>query len=108
VQAEQALFLPSIRDPTTVSVSIAHKETLLLDMSQNRVGLTFEALIHENKKRPNNRLQVRSLRFLGPGGNIERWLRVRVQTAVTLASLSCSMFKTKYTNRTLNLRMKPV
>ena len=26
-------------------------------MSQNRVGLTFEALIHENKKRPNNRLQ---------------------------------------------------
>lgn len=26
-------------------------------MSQNRAGLTFEALIHENKKRPNNRLQ---------------------------------------------------
>ena len=27
-------------------------------MSQNRAGLTFEALIHENKKRPNNRLQM--------------------------------------------------
>ena len=26
-------------------------------MAQNRVGLTFEALIHENKKRPNNRLE---------------------------------------------------
>ena len=40
--------LPSQTDRKTVG-----------EMSQNRVGLTFEALIHENKKRPNNRLQVK-------------------------------------------------
>ena len=76
-------------------------------MSQNRVGLTFEALIHENKKRPNNRLQVtnKDCKPLGKppgrgrGGRVGRTLEIFCLLELEIFCLQGGTYEHRYVPR---------